>query len=78
MRLKSATEAATTRSKLARLEAQYAAALHRHPTDSTADQAILYSLRRMINQLKEELILYDRDLRTGRLPAEPLAPQPTP
>jgi hypothetical protein len=78
MRLKSATEAANTRSKLARLEAQYAAAQQRHPTDSTADQAILYSLRRMINQLKEEIILYECDLRTGRLPAEPVAPQPTP
>ena len=78
MRLKSPAQADNTRSKLARLEAQYAAALHRHPTDSTADQAILNSLRRMINQLREEIILYECDLRTGRLPAEPVAPQPTP
>jgi len=78
MKLKSPAQAANTRSKLARLEAQYVAAQQRHPTDSTADQAILYSLRRMINQLKEELILYECDLRTGRLPSEPLAPRPTP
>jgi hypothetical protein len=70
MRLKSAIEAANTRKKLAALESHYDAARQRHPGTATADEAILFSLRRLINQLKEELILYECDVRSGKLPAE--------
>ncbi len=76
MRLESATEAANTRKKLANLESQYDAARQRHATTSVADQGVLYSLRRMINQLKEELILYECDVRSGRLPAETVSNRP--
>jgi len=70
MKLNSAIEAANTRAKLALLESHYQSAKRRDVGNPTAKEAVLSSLRRMINQLKEELIRYECDVRAGRLPNE--------
>lgn len=67
MRLKSQAEAANTRAKIVSLEAHYEAARLRHSTNSPADQAILCSLQRMIDQMKEELAQFQRDYNVGRI-----------
>lgn len=70
MRLKSATEAANTRAKLAMLESHYEAAKTRDMGNPTAKESVLFSLRRMINQLKEEIIRYECDVKSGRIKEE--------
>jgi hypothetical protein len=69
MTLKSAAEAANTRAKLARLERHYEEAKTRDMGNADAKEAVLGSLRRMINQLKEELSIYERGVRSGKLSA---------
>jgi competence protein ComGF len=70
MRLKSAIEAANTQAKLAMLEAHYEAAKARDMGNPTAHESVLFSLRRMINQLKEEIIRYECDVKSGRIKEE--------
>lgn len=67
-RLSSAQQAENTRVKLAMLEEQYDAAQKRTMKSDELKQLTLYSLRDMINQLKEELILYECDVKSGRIP----------
>lgn len=74
MRLKSAAEAANTRLKLATLEAHYESAKERDMGNPDAKELVLASLRRMINQLKEELIRYEIDVQKGKIPAAVSAP----
>ena len=57
-RLGSAAEVENTRVKLRELEAQYAAAAERLGVDAEVRRLTLISLRRMINQLKEEIVVY--------------------
>jgi hypothetical protein len=67
MRLRNALEAKTTRWKLGLLEEQYKAARERDIGNPTAKELTLFSLRRMINQMKEELICYECDVKAGRI-----------
>jgi hypothetical protein len=73
-RLANRSQYENTRAKLSELEAMYSRALDREMATPELKQLSLYSLRRMINQLKEELILYECDVRSGRLPDEVASP----
>jgi hypothetical protein len=73
MKLKSAAEAANTRAKLAMLEAHYESAKTRDMGNPEANEAVLFSLRRMINQMKEEIIRYECDVKAGRIHKETAA-----
>jgi len=70
MRLTTHQEAANTRAKLALLEAHYEKARQRKMETEELRQLTLYSLRRSINDLKEELIRFECDLQNGRIEAE--------
>ena len=67
MRLTSRAQAENTRAKLALLEEHYAAARQRDMESEELKQLTLYSLRRTINDLKEEVIRYECDVRAGRI-----------
>ena len=71
MRLTSHVEAQNTRRKLAVLEAQYETAKGRDMGNAAAKELSLFSLRRMINQLKEELIRFECDVKAGRVKETP-------
>jgi uncharacterized protein (DUF433 family) len=66
MRLLSDLEAENTRQKLASLEEEYEAAKGRDMGSPAAKELALFSLRRMINQMKEELIRYECDIHKER------------
>jgi hypothetical protein len=70
MRLTNHQQAANTRVKLAALEAHYQKARERDMESEALKQLTLYSLRRSINDLKEELIRFECDLKAGRIEAE--------
>ncbi|NOS99172.1 MAG: hypothetical protein HOP29_00925 [Phycisphaerales bacterium] len=59
------TELANTRGKLKELEMRYAARCHETPGNPHVHDLTLQSLRRLINQLKEEIARYEAH-RTGR------------
>ncbi len=59
MNLRSEGERAHTRAKLARLEALYAAREHETGGDDELREVTLESLKRVINQLREELARYE-------------------
>jgi hypothetical protein len=59
MSLQSAREFENTRCKLRELQEAYEAALHRPIENVHAREATLTSLRRLINQLKEEIARYE-------------------
>jgi hypothetical protein len=63
MRLTSHQQAANTRVKLAALEAHYELAYQREMESNELKQLTLFSLRRSINDLKEELIRFECDLK---------------
>lgn len=67
MRLTSHSQAANTRAKLERLEAYYQEALAREMGTPELKQLSLYSLRLTINQLKEELIRFECDVKSNRI-----------
>lgn len=69
-RLKSHLEARNTRVKLDSLEKRYEEARRREMSTPELKQITLFSLRRMINQMKEELALFECDLKSGRIPPE--------
>ena len=70
MKLANHQEAANTRLRLATLEAHYKKACQREMVTNELQQLTLYSLRQSINQLKEELIRFECDVRAGRIDAE--------
>ncbi len=70
MRLANDQEALNTRAKLAALELHYEEACQRQMETEELRQLTLYSLRRSINQLKEELIRFECDLQAGRIRTE--------
>lgn len=59
MSLANETELANTRAKLARLEARYDKLRRESASDEELQEATLRSLKRMINQLKEEIARYE-------------------
>jgi len=59
MSLQSVHELENTRRKLGELEEEYEAALKRPIDDAHVRDATLSSLRRLINQLKEEIARYE-------------------
>jgi hypothetical protein len=59
MRLKSDHELENTRHKLCELEEEYEAAVKRPIENIHVREATLNSLRRLINQLKEEIARYE-------------------
>jgi hypothetical protein len=59
MNLKNQTEVENTRTKLARLEARYEALLNETSDDEELHEATLQSLKRYINQFKEEIARYE-------------------
>jgi hypothetical protein len=59
MSLQSERELENTRQKLRELEAAFEAALHRPVENAAVRDATLTSLRRLINQLKEEIARYE-------------------
>jgi hypothetical protein len=58
MKLQSVHELENTQRKLSELEESYAAAMKRPIDNAHAREATLTSLRRLINQLKEEIARY--------------------
>jgi flagellar biosynthesis chaperone FliJ len=66
MNLQSAHEVENTRRKLRELETEYEAAMKRPIANEEVRQATLSSLKRLINQLKEEIARYE-----ARQPARP-------
>jgi hypothetical protein len=63
---KSDVELADTKAKLARLEAPYAEVREDTSEDSHVRELTLYSLKRHINQFKEEIACYEAHQRTRR------------
>ncbi len=59
MNLTSEREVANTRFKLARLEARYEALRNETGGDAHVRDLTMFSLKRLINQLKEEIARYD-------------------
>ena len=59
MTLKNNIELANTRQKLAELEAHYEARKHEPAADPHLRELSLHSIKRTINHLKEEIILYE-------------------
>ena len=59
MTLKSELEAANTRQKLKELEERYENRRRETPSNARVHQLTLISLKRLINQLKEELARYE-------------------
>jgi hypothetical protein len=59
MTLKSQQEVANTREKLARLEMRYAALREQTGGDEELREATMESLKRYINQFKEEIAIYN-------------------
>lgn len=59
MTLNTEIEAANTREKLRELEDRYEARRQETPADARVHELTLQSLRRLINQLKEELARYE-------------------
>ena len=70
MKLANRTQYENTRIKLASLEEHYQAALQRDMDNPDLKQLTLYSLRQMINQLKEEMIRFECDVKSGRIKEE--------
>lgn len=68
MSIKNQDEYTGTQRKLALLEAQYQQALKRPATNRQVHELSLRSLRRMINQLKEELVVYKAHAAIGNEP----------
>jgi hypothetical protein len=64
MTLKNDIELTNTREKLGELEDRYEARLRETPANPHAHELTLQSLRRTINQMKEEIMLYE--IRSGR------------
>jgi len=73
MRLANRQQADNTRAKLAILEAHYQKSCQRQMDTTELHQLTLYSLRQSINQLKEELIRFECDVKAGRIEAEATA-----
>lgn len=65
MTLKNEIELANTRRKLRELEERYQARKQETPADSHVHQLTLQSLKRVINQLKEEITLFEIHQATG-------------
>lgn len=65
MNLRNATELANTRAKLKLLEDQYESARSRPVVDESARELTLRSLKRLINQLKEEIVRYESHAASG-------------
>lgn len=59
MTLKNDIELANTRDKLRELEARYQARLREIPANPHVQELTLQSLKRVINQLKEEITLFE-------------------
>ena len=59
MNLQSVHEVENTRRKLRELETEYDAAIKRPITNEQVREATLNSLKRLINQLKEEIARYE-------------------
>jgi len=59
MTLRNDTELANTREKLHELEMRYARRLKESPTSERVHELTMASLKRLINQLKEEITLYE-------------------
>jgi hypothetical protein len=57
--LKNETELKNTREKLRMLEEQYAAAQVRTPGNEHVRQLTLHSLKKLINQLTEEIVRFE-------------------
>jgi ribosomal protein L29 len=70
MKLANQQQAANTRVKLAALEVHYEKAFLREMHNEELKQLTLFSLRQMINQLKEELIRFECDVKAGRIENE--------
>jgi hypothetical protein len=70
MRITNQQEAANTKLKLATLESHYDKACQREMDTTELQQLTLYSLRQSINQLKEELIRFECDVKAGRMEAD--------
>ncbi len=66
MKIATPEEAANTRTKLELLEKEYEAAKLRPMATEELHQLTLYSLRHMINQLKEELTRFEWETRSSR------------
>jgi len=69
MRLQSKRELEVTRQKLRMLEEQYQAARTRSGTDEHVRELTLRSLKKLINQLKEEIARFERHA-TGTGPVD--------
>lgn len=59
MTLRNNTELANTRGKLRELEDRYRARVQETPANPHIQQLTLHSLKRLINQLKEEIALFE-------------------
>ena len=66
MTLTNDTQARHTREKLCELEARYETRLQETPADSRVHELTLQSLKRTINQLREELTRYEHAQATRR------------
>jgi hypothetical protein len=67
MKISNHQEAVNTRAKLVALEGHYLRACERKMDTEELHQLTLHSLRQMINQLKEELIRFECDVKAGRV-----------
>jgi hypothetical protein len=72
MELKDERELEVTREKLRSLEARYQSVREDPGDDAHVQELTLRSLRRMINQMKEEIARYEsrRSPRAGKSPSE--------
>ena len=59
MTLRNDTELANTREKLRELEKRYARRLKEKPINERVHELTMASLKRVMNQLKEEIALYE-------------------
>ena len=59
MTLRNDTELVNTREKLRELEKRYARRLREKPVNERIHELTMASLKRVINQLKEEITLYE-------------------
>ncbi len=71
-RLTSHAQARNTRRKLEELESLFKKAEARQMSTSELKELSLFSMRRLMNQMKEELMLFEADVKSGRIPQEPV------
>jgi hypothetical protein len=67
MKLHDSQEAENTREKITRLEREYEQAKVREMPNPDARETVLFGIRRMINQMKEDVLRFERDSRIQKM-----------